>query len=1765
MALTEQEQKNLDVVKGFFQSFTDGSVSQYIDNNFDPNVKYKVVGTESDLFGSEREAILTHTGLYEGRNGVKYFFDLTNTERTVLSFDVYELLVREDSVAVFGSFRYSSDLEIGGSGDILETEWATQIKLKNSEFLEYTFMEDSYGVPAGYRHKFDGEGINYRRSFDGEIRDIVTGTNSNDVIDQSSNKNQNFIFAYQGDDSVIGGSNDDTIYAGSGQNKVTGNGGKDLFAIGLDQGIVTITDFTQGEDILGLTQLPASFADPIPVLSFADLAFNKVNGNLEITLIATSTVLAILEGAAETNLTEDDFNIFPTPSEVYQVIPPGLPGFPNGFYSKADPFGTELPANPSLDQDINVEVVTKLIQALSRGEDPSSFVASNIKFTVVGTESNLFGAERDAVLPHTGYYEGIAGIQEFFAVVEGEGVFRNIQIEEAYSNEYKVAAFGKFEAISPSSEGGSGNVFGSSWGARFWVSLENGKPVVSQAFLFEDTGALATALRLRGEDDPTLNWTREFGTKDQTYQTGTVADDSLTGLGSKRVESGEPVPMRNWIFGYEGNDTLTGHIDDDFLYGEKDDDKLDGLTGNDDLYGGAGNDTLIGGDGDDNLYGNAGDDTLTGDGGEDIFVLKPGDGSDTITDYIDATDQIGLLGLTYADLTIEQSGANTTISSDGELIATLKNVTASAITEADFTTRGDSGAVINPRRDLAELTQFGFSPNYPIFDHPLIDAEPTASQLVGYSLEEQKHIQLLEEFFAAQKDGSILSNASNFFAQDGRFIFIRGGEERLGRGDENGPESLISKTPTPYSDSKGGLPLQGLNFRTTDFASGKIDLYPIKTVPRVGGYTTEVNQLDTNAYTDDSVAHETKDLIPFSDNYVGGVGVQKFYSDFFNNFEIISFITTTDEYADQKGRVSPYPYGIIANDDDLAVYGELEFRNKFTGNIAKSPFRIDIEFEDGLDGKIQTYHFWIDPHSLAAAMREGGSYRGQYGLKVTPVIEFGPNPEDFRFPTVAELDPNKYIEHPVFGRQYDPDGYLIDEQGNPSNNNRFQQGKIDERLFLPVYIQWGTGKNDQLSGFTDVTKYYDHRYPNDQLYGLQGNDTLIGLTGNDELYGGSDNDSLDGGAGKDWLYGHTGINTLTGGEDADIFILDDLFDIYSQTTTSTITDFSIAQGDKIGLGGTLTFDNLTITNGVNGAEISVTNSSLPTLAIVKNVTAAELTKEQFTEIRPNYQIGNTIPDDVVGDADKNKSLVIGFFQSFFTGDIFKYIRDNFTADARYIVIQGENNDYDSDSAFSGERYRITPTTKEWTGIDGAQGFIYSLFQAVDVLGTRWIDQAPATNFYIEKIVADSKDPDNLAVFGRFLYRNNSTGILTDGPFAYNFHIKNVDVKGTVTPQINTVSFFEQYNAFGYTSRQGGTWTRNYDGELTDIIWGTTTTDDLEGTERNNIIYGYQSNDEIDGQSGDDTIYGGFGEDTIIGGLGDDQIWGDGAAGSPGNNNPNSNPGSDTFVLTTGAGTDTINDFESGQDQISLLDDLSFDQLTIKPVAGDLEVKITDTQEVLAIVKGVEQLNSSNFIAQPQDLVFGTAGSQDWIAPVDLDGKRDIVFAGSGDDKVDVSLSSVGRNRIFGGSGVDTITVSKNDRVFGGSGDDIFEAVDGKGGNRMSGGAGNDTFFLGYGDRALGGDGNDQFFVVEGGNNLINGGAGADQFWVVDVQLPTDYNTIIDLELDIDTIGIGGFVKNDLSFSADGQGNGILSVQGTNVAKFLGITQAQLQTANFAFD
>ncbi|MBW4419847.1 MAG: VCBS repeat-containing protein [Myxacorys californica WJT36-NPBG1] len=126
--------------------------------------------------------------------------------------------------------------------------------------------------------------------------------------------------------------------------------------------------------------------------------------------------------------------------------------------------------------------------------------------------------------------------------------------------------------------------------------------------------------------------------------------------------------------GGNGKDTLTGNEGNDVL---------DGGNGKDTLMGNGGNDTLRGRNGDDVLDGGLGHDTVIGGNGRDIFVLSAGAGIDTLVDFKEGTDLIGLSGgLSFSSLTF----SGNTILNGTEVLAALTGVNTTTLTSSNFIT-----------------------------------------------------------------------------------------------------------------------------------------------------------------------------------------------------------------------------------------------------------------------------------------------------------------------------------------------------------------------------------------------------------------------------------------------------------------------------------------------------------------------------------------------------------------------------------------------------------------------------------------------------------------------------------------------------------------------------------------------------------------------------------------------------------------------------------------------------------------------------------------------------------------------------------------------------------------------------------------------------------------------------------------------------------------------------------------------------------------------
>ncbi|MBD2542066.1 calcium-binding protein, partial [Coleofasciculus sp. FACHB-SPT36] len=124
--------------------------------------------------------------------------------------------------------------------------------------------------------------------------------------------------------------------------------------------------------------------------------------------------------------------------------------------------------------------------------------------------------------------------------------------------------------------------------------------------------------------------------------------------------------------------------------------------------------------------------------------------------------------------------------------------------------------------------------------------------------------------------------------------------------------------------------------------------------------------------------------------------------------------------------------------------------------------------------------------------------------------------------------------------------------------------------------------------------------------------------------------------------------------------------------------------------------------------------------------------------------------------------------------------------------------------------------------------------------------------------------------------------------------------------------------------------------MDDLIYGGTGNDRINGCGGNDTLYGEAGSDQIWGDGGDDRLYGGLGNDILTGGL-----------------------GRDIFAVSKGEGTDTIRDFQIGQDYIGLGGGLKLNQLSIIQQGSNTSIIDNSNNQTLAILAGV---NAATFMS-----------------------------------------------------------------------------------------------------------------------------------------------------------------------------------------------------------
>lgn len=273
---------------------------------------------------------------------------------------------------------------------------------------------------------------------------------------------------------------------------------------------------------------------------------------------------------------------------------------------------------------------------------------------------------------------------------------------------------------------------------------------------------------------------------------------------------------------------------------------------------------------------------------------------------------------------------------------------------------------------------------------------------------------------------------------------------------------------------------------------------------------------------------------------------------------------------------------------------------------------------------------------------------------------------------------------------------------------------------------------------------------------------------------------------------------------------------------------------------------------------------------------------------------------------------------------------------------------------------------------------------------------------------------------------------------------------------------------------------------TDTLHGGTGSDLLDGGAQNDWLYGEAGNDTLQGGEGDDDLTGGAGADRLYGGNGRDTFFYESLADMAGDIAYGGN-GRDTLDLVLGSGSDSFTAGDPTQaTRFGGMTYRSMERFVVDGGAGsdrlvgwkyDDDLEGGDGNDTLTGGYGADSLRGgtgtdSLYGGGDDDLAYGGDGGDD-------------LRGGTGEDNLN---GGAGGDRIYGDAGADTLDGDGGaDRISGGAGADIIESDsgwdDGTEVDRVYGGSGNDSISVGLGDVANGGRGTDRIELYFVGSSL----------------------------------------------------------------------------------
>ena len=623
----------------------------------------------------------------------------------------------------------------------------------------------------------------------------------------------------------------------------------------------------------------------------------------------------------------------------------------------------------------------------------------------------------------------------------------------------------------------------------------------------------------------------------------------------------------------------------------------------------------------------------------------------------------------------------------------------------------------------------------------------------------------------------------------------------------------------------------------------------------------------------------------------------------------------------------------------------------------------------------------------------------------------------------------------------------------------------------------------------------------DHLSGGAGIDTFESNAGNDTIMGGAGNDIITAGAGRDHIEAGEGNDLIKVTTDSDFEVSGGTETVDGGAGTDTLEfsatgaarDISSAElgsvsnvevisihADTANFQSTIGLSDTVLAN--NNGSITITANSTANAAADHYIDGAAVGTGNIRFIAKGDTTAKN--DTLIGGAGDD-TLQIGYSRADSPGaagvDQELEANDVFTGNAGTDTIElwnvGDNLEANGNPTEGTGDITVTIDFDNITGVEkmvvmdndgpGTRGTADPITVTIAALAAT-TTKMPATFEYDGSIIVDLVDTQNFNY--NAITDSDNDALTTDFTITTGYGADSVGGSGgddTISTGVGADSVFG--------------------GGRSDTIDGGAGNDELRGGDETALtgvgdsISGSAGADIIDGDAGADTLLGGDGADTLIGGTGADILTG----GS----------GADVFTITSthtessGTNLDTITDFTTGSDTISITitaaqmdagtdrtGTSAFAATDLGDVATFAEVEpilsgtigetvyVTDTNQLVIDMNGDANINASDIRIN----MTGTTGYDN----------ADIVWTATADnDTAHTYTLGDGADTFTGGAAIDTVNAL--------GGDDII--TDGGGADIINGGAGNDNIDVStaVGSVVTGGAGNDIIVMQVGGGNAAN--------------------------------------------------------------------------------